>query len=100
MDNATIATNSRRFPFIIDPMNVASDWITRLYQNRGLIIITGEDKLEEVIIGQIKKNVIRGKPILIENIDAAKFANPFMAKLLAKDVESEDGLKVINDQAH
>lgn len=94
VDNATIVTNTKRFPVIIDPMSIANDWITRLFQNRGLILVAEGDEFSEGLIGQIKRNITRGKPVLLENVTLEQLKCPFVESLLSKDIENEDGVQV------
>ncbi|KAI1280426.1 Dynein axonemal heavy chain 3 [Halotydeus destructor] len=95
LDNATIVMNSKRFPLIIDPSGTASDWISRMYRYRGLTIVTEEDDIEGAMMTQIKKNLGRGKPVLVLDVDMQKFTSTFFGNLLIKDILNEDGVTTI-----
>ena len=94
MENATIVANSKRFCLLIDPMGIGTDFIKRMYQSKGLMIVVEEDELSEGLLIQMKKNITRGKPVLLEDVSVQKLEDYFVQKVLAKDIEDSNGIPV------
>lgn len=94
MQNAMIVSNSTRFCLMIDPMGIGTDFIKRLHQPKGMMIIVEDDELSDGMLIQMKKNIIRGKPILMEDVTIQKLENPFIQKVLIKDIEDSNGVPV------
>jgi hypothetical protein len=91
LENAMILFNSLRFCFMLDPSNVASDFLKKLYASKGMTIVSEHDELSEGFLIQIKKNVTRGRPVLIEEVDYDKLNNAFIQAILVKDIEEGSG---------
>ena len=94
MENAMILTNSKRFCLIIDPLRIGNDFIKKLNQSKGMMILVEDDELSEGVEVQIKKNITRGKPVLMEDVDLEKLQNPFVQQVLIKDLIDSDGATV------
>lgn len=94
MENAMILTNSKRFCLIIDPLRIGNDFIKKLNQSKGMMILVEDDEMFEGVLVQIKKNITRGKPVLLEDVDLGKLQNPFIQQVLIKDVIDSDGTTV------
>lgn len=89
LDNATIMTNSRRYCYIVDPVMIASDFIKKYHSNtsKGLMILTQLDELSPGIYIQIRKNITRGKPVLLEDVTREKLLDSFVQSILIKDID-------------
>ena len=91
LENAMILFNSLRFCFLIDPSNIGSDFVKKLYASKGITIVSEHDELSEGFLIQIKKNLTRGRPVLLEEVDVEKVNNSFIQAVLVKDIEDGSG---------
>lgn len=70
IENAIILTTAKRYPFIVDPQNCASNWIKNIEQNNSIrIICINSIKLTD----EMKEAITFGYPVLIENIGKVIF---------------------------
>jgi hypothetical protein len=89
-ENAIIAQNSRRFPFIINPNESFNNWIKRLYPN--LVVIDFEKSnqdLKEILFKAIKT----GEIVLVENVNDPQL-NPTLKSLIENEIVVKEGIQV------
>jgi dynein heavy chain len=89
-ENAIIAQNSRRFPFIINPNQSFNNWIKRLYPN--LVVIDFEKSnqdFKEILFKAIKT----GEIVLVENVNDPEL-NPTLKSLIENEIVVKEGIQV------
>jgi hypothetical protein len=93
LENAIILTNSNRFCFMVDPDCSGSDFVKKLYKQKGIMLIAEQDELEGGLLIQIKKNISRGRPVLMEDVEIRKLSDPLIQTIIIKDLErTVDGM--------
>ena len=88
-ENAIIATQSRRWPLMIDPEGQGNRWIKNQYQDKSLNIV----KLADDYLRAFKKAIPFGEPLLLENI--ATEIDPALDPLLLKQTFKQSGVMSI-----
>ena len=90
ISNGIIATNSRRWPLMIDPQGQANKWIKTMEKNNQLIVIKLTDNN---YLKMIENAVQYGYPVLLENI--LDDIDPALDPILTKSVFNEFGANYI-----
>ena len=85
-ENALIATQSRRWPLLIDPEGQANRWIRNQYQDRNLSIV----KLTDDYMNAFKKAIPFGEVLLLENLGVEM--DPSLDPLLLKQTFKNSGI--------
>lgn len=102
IENGLLATNSQRWPLLIDPQMQAHSWIKSMERDNELKIMrlikpNTEGRLDEKTIKEMKETmrlleacISNGKPLLIENI--GETLDPSVDPVLRKNVfKTQDG---------
>jgi dynein heavy chain len=102
IENGILATNSQRWPLLIDPQMQAHGWIKSMERENDLKIMrlikpNTEGRLDEKTIKEMKETmrlleacISNGKPLLIENI--GETLDPSIDPVLRKNVfKTQDG---------
>ena len=93
LENAVILTNSNRFCFMVDPDSTGCDFLKKLYKQKKIMLIAEQDELEGGLLIQIKKNISRGRPVLMEDVEMRKLTDPLIQTIIIKDLErTVDGM--------
>lgn len=82
IENATILTNSERWPLMIDPQLQGVKWIKQKYGDGLMVIRLGQKGYLDII----EKALIKGSTVLIENIgeNLDPVLDPLLGRLLIK----------------
>ena len=89
-ENSMIISNSFKWPLLLDPQLIATQWIKSTFKRSGLITI----KVSQRDYIKILENAITlGKPVLIEDLE--EIIDPLLNPLLYKKVLSKGNKQVI-----
>ncbi|TMW50187.1 hypothetical protein DOY81_004746 [Sarcophaga bullata] len=80
IENATILSNSDRWPLMIDPQLQGIKWIKQKYDENLIVIRMGQRSYLE----EIEKAITKGNTVLIENID--ENLDPVLDSLLGRNL--------------
>ncbi|KAM8834259.1 LOW QUALITY PROTEIN: dynein axonemal heavy chain 12-like [Synchiropus picturatus] len=90
VDNAVIASNSRRWPLMIDPQGQANKWVKNCERENSLSVVRPTDA---DFMRTVENCVQLGTPLLLEN--AGEELDPRLEPVLLKQTFSQGGLDCI-----